>query len=290
MIGRAVLAALLLAGAGHASTIASPTRMTCPVGGKAFSHRGYASYSTWGALPDGQPVGSAPFPIEIPECPDNGLVVYDEFDAATVRRLTPLVLGADYQRLRAGDTQRFRMQWLQARLGAAESDTAWTLLSATWEAKNAGDAVLAARYNDEFVRRARALQDDPASLATLALKARAVNALRELGRFDDAEALRVSLKVAPMMNAGGAADRKDWSEYLASLAPAIARRDSARAPIDLIGDREARFRCLAPERPEFTGPPLTDFERTHCARAEVQQGMGELRRAWGIKPAATPSS
>lgn len=284
---------MLLGGVANTSTIAPPTKMTCPVGGRTFTHSSYGSYSTWGSLPDGQPVGSAPFPIGMPECPDNGLVLYDEFDAATVRRLTPLVTGAEYQRLRARNTQRYRAQWLQTRLGAAESDTVWTLLGATWEAKNAGNAQLAARYNEEFVRRTLAIPDDPASLAPLALKARAVNALRELGRFDEAEALRVSLKIAPTMNAAdpeGAADRQGWSGYLAGLAPVIARHDVTRAPIDLIGDREARFRCIEPERPDFAGRPLTPFERSYCERAEIRNGMAELRRAWGVEPAEAPSS
>lgn len=191
MLRYAVIGLAVVAACAGASTPGTPQRIRCPVGGKAFSFTGYASYSRWGALPDGQPVGSAPFPLAIPECPDNGLVVFDEFDAATVAKLTPLIASADYQQLR-GETQRYRVQWLQAKLGGREVDVLWTLLAASWEAKNGEDAARATRYGEEFVRRTLALPDDPTSLAVLALKARAVNALRELGR---AAALRGSLFV-----------------------------------------------------------------------------------------------
>lgn len=230
-----------------------------------------------GSLPDGQPVGSAEFPIAPPQCPDNGLVLFDAFDAATVRRLTPLVGGGEYQALRRTETRYYLVHWLQERLGIGGTATLWSLLAATWEAKNAGDAAQATRYNELLVRRARALPDDPASLEVLALKARAANALRELGRFEEAEALRGSLAVTPGMggaDADAAANRQGWTRYLAELRPVIARRDPTRAPIDMLGRREALFRCVQPDR---AGPPLGAFERDYCARPDLRRELESLR-------------
>lgn len=282
--------ALAAAVAAGASTFGSPRTIKCPVGGRSFTYVDLASYSRWGALPDGQPVGSASFPIPIPQCPDNGLVLFDEFDRATVRRLEPLVKGPEYQALRRTETQRYLVQRLQGGLGIGEVDRLWTLLEATWEAKNADEPARAARYNEEFVRRATALADDPNSLSPLALKARAANALRELGRFKEAEALRTSLTVLPSMGGSGSeaiGNRQGWTRYLAELAPVIARRDASRAPIDLIGEREAHFRCVEPERPDFAGAPLSTFERGYCARPELREGLVELRKALNLSP---PSS
>jgi hypothetical protein len=41
-------------------------RKTCPVGGQKFKFQELGSISTWGALPDGMPVGSGEFPIRLP--------------------------------------------------------------------------------------------------------------------------------------------------------------------------------------------------------------------------------
>ena len=284
-----IMAATMMAAPAVASTFA-PVTTACPVGGKRFTYQGYASYSTFGGLPDGQPIGSAQFPIEIPQCPDNGLVLYRDFDKATIARLTPIVLGPEYQALRKGETRYYLAQWLETKLGGAEPQIAPLLLAATWEAKNGADPAQASRYNAEFVKRATALPDDPATLRSLALKARAANALREMGRFEEAETLRASLTVLPTMGAkdeDGAESREGWTTYLAQLRPVIARRDPSRAPIDLIGEREAQVRCVAPEEKDYDGPPLTDFERAYCARPELREGLQSLREAWGL-PAIKP--
>ena len=176
-------AAMTLAGAGagaaQASTPGTPQKIKCPVGGETFTFIGYASYSRWGSLPDGQPIGSAPFPIAIPQCPTNGLPIFDEFDEPTIARLATLVNGPEFRALvAAGETQRYRAQWLMARLGRPEIDRTWVLLNAGWEAKNAGDAARARRYGEEYVAAAAALPGD--GLDVHGLKARRANALRHL--------------------------------------------------------------------------------------------------------------
>lgn len=94
------------------------------------------------------------------------------------------------------------------------------------------------------------------------------------------------------MGAGGDDDvrnREGWAKYLAEMQPAIARHDASRAPIDLIGRREAGFRCIGVERADYTGPALSAFEKQWCARPELQDQLKALREAWGL-PARPVSS
>lgn len=229
-LGLALAAVMTMASPAAASTY-SPVTTKCPVGGQTFTYMGYSSYSRWGALPDGQPVGSAQFPITLPQCPDNGLVLFDDFDKATVAKLTPIVLGPDYQALRRTETRYYLAWWLRGRLGETGVQPLWTLLAATWEAKNGADAAQVTRYAEEFVSRVKALPADPGSMEIVALQARAANALRELGRFGEAEALRASIAIgetAGGTNDDAAKNRDGWRSYLAGLAPVIARRDATR--------------------------------------------------------------
>ncbi|MEG3145396.1 hypothetical protein U1839_12110 [Sphingomonas sp. RT2P30] len=278
----ALLALVALGAAPAAASTYFPAEKTCPVGGEKFKVMALASISTFGALPDGMPIGSGMFPIALFQCPGNGLVMYRDFDAATVRRLAPIVAGAEYQVLRRTETPYYLAYRLALALGDAEPE--WLLLSATWQAKNNNDLVMARRYGEEFVARVAAMPVLATSFTSIALRARAANALRELGRFKDAEILRASIVIAA--DAGGtdedASDnRKGWGEYLASLAAPIARGDAARDPIDMAAPREAGFRCVAPLRKKNPGPPLSAFEAAYCARPEMASQLADLRRQIG---------
>jgi hypothetical protein len=255
--------------------------MTCPVGGEKFEATVLAHYSTFGSLPDGQPIGSVQFPPELPECPGNGLLVYEEFPAAAVAKLGPLVASDAYKALRGTETGYYRAAWLAKSLGNPRQ-AAWLLLSATWETKNREPVdSRAARYNAEFVESVRALPFDSKDIATIALRARAANALRELGRFDEAEALRGSIAIDPAAGgAEGAENRKGWRGYLDALAAPIARRDPARYPIDLRG-KQGAFRCLeadlARKRAQSPPPPLSSFEVEYCAGPALADEVKRLR-------------
>jgi hypothetical protein len=258
---------------------------TCPVGGETFDAPALMHYSTFGALPDGQPVGSIGFPILLAECPGNGLVIYDEFTPEQVTRLAPLVSSDTYKALRGAESSYYRASWLADALGDRKQ-AAWLLLSATWEAKNADQAgERARRYNAAFAAAAMALPADAKDFASIALRARAANALRELGRFEEAEVLRTAIVLAP--DAGGteekaAQNREGWAGYLKKLAGPIARKDSVRLPIDMMPDREVVFRCLGKEyavRYKRPSPaPLTVFEIEYCARPEFAADLVERRK------------
>lgn len=254
---------------------------TCPVGGEKFDAPALMHYSTFGALADGQPIGSIAFPQLLPECPGNGLVIYDAFTSETVARLGPLVASEAYKALRARETSYYRAAWLARALGNAPQ-AAWLLLPATWQAKNAepgGEA--AQRYNREFVALVRTLPADAKDLESVALRARAANALRELGRFDEAEQLRASIVIDPAAGgADGARNREGWAGFVKTIAAPIARRDGARDPIDIAGDRGA-YRCvaadLARKRGDTPPAPLSAFEAEYCAGPALADRVQKLR-------------
>ncbi|MCW4461812.1 hypothetical protein OK349_08825 [Sphingomonas sp. BT-65] len=258
---------------------------TCPVGGEKFDAPALMHYSTFGALPDGQPIGSIGFPILLAECPGNGLVIFDEFTPEQVAKLGPLVASDAYKALRGAESSYYRASWLADALGD-KKQAAWLLLSATWEAKNTDPASeRARRYNAAFAAAATAVPADAKDFQSIALRARAANALRELGQFDEAEALRAGIVVAP--DAGGDGEdapknREGWSGYLKKLAGPIARKDPARLPIDMMADRDVTFRCLGQEyaarHKQPAPPPLTAFETEYCARPELAADLAEHRK------------
>jgi hypothetical protein len=183
----------------------------------------------------------------------------------------------------AGETPYYLAYQTARALG--DPNPHWLLLSASWEAKNKDPtSARARRYNEEFVEAVHALPTDGTSFDSIALRFRAANALRELGRFDEAEAVRASIVVAP--NAGGAdqqaaENRAGWAKIIGALQAPILRKDQSRAPIDVLGEREVVFRCLATETAEKfkqpAPPPLSAFETNYCTRPEFSSLLAEQR-------------
>lgn len=248
-------AALLLPAAPAEAGIPVEERMRCPIGNRSFTFTTTASYSTWGARPDGKPFGSWTFPLALPECPDNGLVVYDRFGPDDVRRITPLVASSDYQALRrSGDTSYYRAYWLMRRMDAPVANQLWMLVQAGWQAENGSP--LRRRYLEELVARGPELGEARDEIG-LAMRARVINALRELGRFDEALAM---IRATPLEIARDSEDvraRDDWRGHYAALERIVARSDSSVEPIDQIGRREAMRRCAETDA-------LSETDRALC--------------------------
>lgn len=233
---RLLLAAALLAmPAGPANAGFPVTReMTCPIGGERFDFTTTGSYSIFGARPDGKPFGSWTFPLELPECPGNGLIVYKEtFEPAELTRLGALIETPGYRALRGGDTSYYRLSWLLREMGAARGEVLWALVQATWQP--ADESALRARYLGELAVAAAAEPDAPADLPGYGLRAYGINALRELGRFGEAAALLARTPLAPLRPGGslpGAEDgqRAGWLQHYSRLAALLARRDRSVDP------------------------------------------------------------
>lgn len=251
--------------------------MVCPLGGKKYKGWTTSHYSTFGARPDGKPYGSWVFPLPLPECPDNGLVAYREFDNAALAMLEPLVATAEYQAMIKEDSSYYRAQWLASRLGEGEEGALWMLLRATWQAKDGFNdpdlpfkpsAKKAIQYQEEFVTRVLA-RPISTRVEDQLLRVRAANALRELGRFNDAESVLSSVLSATEWHAEdkddlGQEDRKFWNEFRRQLLEAIKRGDTSLQPIDMIEETQAAWLCIDPDRPR------SDFDKEFCAEPKMQ--------------------
>jgi hypothetical protein len=236
-----------------AATIVTQT-MTCPIGGGTFTHAAVPPPVVHGERPDGRPYGNLKFPLALPECPDNGLVLYKEYDSAEVAKLESLVASETYQALRKGETQYYRAYWLMREMGLPPERYLWALLQASWEAE--GKPELRNRYLAELAEASAKVPPRPGDLSWIGMEGRAINALRELGRFEEALARLDKVPVAGLeapAPTGAAAtpaataqarSRRGWRSFFANLRPAIERRDSTIEPLDLLPRSIAYGRCL----------------------------------------------
>ncbi|HET9639276.1 MAG TPA: hypothetical protein VFP12_08730 [Allosphingosinicella sp.] len=252
-----VLAAAVAAFAGPAAAAPAapaPRTMTCPIGGGDFQFQPLTPPVVAGERPDGRPYGSVKFPLTLPECPDNGLVLYKEYDPGEIARLEPLLASDAYRALRKEDTQYYRAYWLMREMGVAPERYLWALLQASWEAE--GRPELRKRYLEELVEASAKVPPRPADLSWIGMEGRAINALRELGRFDEALARLEKVPLASLAvpaPTGAAAtpealvqarSRRGWQHLFAGMRAAIERKDSGIEPIDLLPRSIAYGRCL----------------------------------------------
>ncbi|HYI40323.1 MAG TPA: hypothetical protein VE053_08400 [Allosphingosinicella sp.] len=252
-----VLVAAVAAFAGPAAALAVPVAartMTCPIGGGSFQFQPVAPPVVAGERPDGRPVGGPKFPLALPECPDNGLVLYKEYDSAEVAKLEPLVASEAYKGLRKDGTQYYRAYWLMREMGLPPERYLWALLQASWEAE--GRPALRKLYLEELVEASAKVPPRAGDLTSIGMEGRAINALRELGRFDEALARlgKVPLEGLDAPAPTGAAatpqalvqarSRRGWHTFFAAIRPAIERRDSSIEPLDLLPRSVAAGRCL----------------------------------------------
>lgn len=255
---RLILAAAMAAAPLAAVVASTPMNqtMTCPIGGASFTFATTGSYTTFGTRPDGKPFGNWTFPSPLPECPDNGLVLYKEYTPEEVAKLEPIIASEAYQALRKADTSYYRAYWLMKEMGLGPEDYLWALLQASWQADDKPE--LKARYQTELVDGSAAVTPKPDDLNWIGMEARSANALRELGRYDEAIARIDNIPTAsldvqvPAGQAGDAAvreakSRRAWLAYLKELRTVIERKDNGSEPFDLIPRNVALQRCIGDE-------------------------------------------
>jgi tetratricopeptide (TPR) repeat protein len=228
--------------------------MTCPIGGGSFQFQPVAPPVVAGERPDGKPVGGTKFPLALPECPDNGLVLYKEYDPAEIAKLEPLVASEAYRALVKDGTQYYRAYWLMREMGMPPERYLWALLQASWEAE--GRPELRKRYLEELVEASAKVPARAGDLSWVGMEGRAINALRELGRFDEALARldKVPLEeldapaptgaAATPKALGQARSRRGWRTFFSAIRPVIERRDSSIEPLDLLPRGFAAGRCI----------------------------------------------
>ena len=270
-IAAAVAALAFAAGPAGAGRPVTET-MTCPIGGGSFSFTTTASYSTYGERPDGKPYGSWTFPLALPECPDNGLVLYKEYTPDEVARLEPLVASEAYRALRKEDTAYYRAYWLMKAMDLGPERYLWALLQASWEAQDKPE--LRKRYLAELAEASAAVPPRPEDLIWIGMEGRAINALRELGRFDEATARLAKVPLAGLAAAGDtpeAKSRRGWHSFFTAIRPVIERRDSSIEPLDMLPRSVAFGRCLD------QADKQSEVDKAFCAKESA--GVDELRAA-----------
>jgi hypothetical protein len=268
--------------------------MTCPIGGASFTYAPEASRPAFGTRPDGKPYGTGAFPGPLPECPDNGLVLYKDYSAAEVAKLEPIVAAADYQALRASDTQYYRAYSLMKALGESPEDYLWALLQASWEAVGKPD--LRARYLAELADESGKVPAAPADINWIGMEGRAINALRELGRFDEALArldkvpltgLDVQVPAGPVTEPAvlAARQKRIWLAFFKAVRPVIERKDAQMEPFDLIPRTVAVQRCveggdsLAGDARAFCDRESAAVAAARAEKARLAKEMDALRRS-----------
>jgi hypothetical protein len=98
------------------------------------------------------------------------------------------------------------------------------------------------------------------------MEGRAINALRELGRFDEALARLEKVPVASLDSAAAAGTpaqaraRRGWRTFLTAIRPVIDRRDSSLEPLELLPRSIAYGRCLG------EGAKPDEAGRAFCTR------------------------
>lgn len=282
---RFVLLAPLAAVALAAPAVAAPTvkqAMTCPIGGEAFDYARPVATAPLGMRPDGKPYGAAA-PAPLPECPGNGLILYKDYTADEVKTLTPLVASDDYQALRKTDTQYYRAYWLMRQMGVGPEDYLWALLQASWEAEAKPE--LRARYLAELAETSAKVPPNPSDMDWIGMEGRAVDALRELGRFDEAAArlanvplARLDVPVPQDLSTDAARQAKakhDWFTFFQQLKAAIARKDQSIEPFDMIPRSVALGYCID------RAANLDDGQRAFCTseQAAVDQVRADRAKA-----------
>lgn len=268
------LAIALLAWTASPAHAAEPheTYRVCPIGGETFPHVSPRSYTTWGQRPDGKPYGDWTFPVAPPVCPGTGLVMFRTFTPAELRALAPLVASDEYRAMIGRDTLHYRAAWLAGKLDPRGYERLWLLSSAGWEVD--GDPALRARYQRELVEGVAALPFHKLRLDWFQLQARAINARRELGEFEDATDRLRALPMASLRYARGERAPETraalWT-YLAQLEAVIARKDASAEPFDMVPLEEAVRRCL-----DAADAPAAMCEREAVkAEVEIRRGVRE---------------
>lgn len=235
--------------------------MTCPVGGQRFSAVTTTMWSVTGQRPDGKPYSEVPFPRPLPECPDNGLVVFGDFTPAETADLKKWIARPVYQSMRKTESPFYRAYWLAVKIHRPQSEAVAQLLPAIWEAKekdrNNPERPATVRYQRVLIGAAENLSPTVSADDRIWIKARAANALREMGKFAAAEKMRQSaegeLTPAPL---------PALSEYLTKLKAVIARRDRSDEPLDMIPDVQAALICRDGHRRD-------PFDRSYCDQPAV---------------------
>lgn len=262
------LLAMLSPTATNATTF-SMQEFTCPIGGETFEDYAIGSTSSWGQRPDGKAVGGmSPWPVI--ECPDNGFPIFkDDFVEHELAVFAEAIVTPEYAQMRENDTPYRRIWWLQKQVDAEPYELVSLLLRASWETD--GNLARKLQYQLDFANAADALlREDERAEDWFWLSLRGVNAYRETREFDSAATLLAEIDQPAYLPADE--EEKEAGRWLiAGLRALITEKNSASEPTNLMGARNAVYRC--DERPS----DMTNTEVTACESPEYVEELREYR-------------
>jgi hypothetical protein len=302
----ATVLALLVAAALSTRAAAAPAsasidrrHFVCPVGGASFDQDvGYSAFPLV-TLPDGSWLGDSLIDVQIPSCPDNGLVILPDYDAIAragddamayhgytpdeIARLPALIADPAYVSLKA-EGRHAQAYWLATRLGRPARDRFTLLQRATWTAI---DPALRRRLVERLAADGPALIDaaDLPAPKKRFMRHYLINALRELGRFGEALALLEAVEAGDpaAMGPEGSEDRFAAADFATRMRLAIAEKDDGRFPAELLDGRMLSEICDATLYPPYN-------QRTPAAEAACATRRAREARAWGETDAAITES
>jgi hypothetical protein len=269
---------------------------TCPLGGKPFDQDvGYSSFPLI-TLPDGSWLGDFMIDAQIPVCPDNGLVILPDYEAmrqqdsqkilyhdytpAERARLVALVADPAYVALKA-DGRHAQAYWLATQLGRPALDRFALLQRATWAAR---PAALRRRLVERLATDGPALIDaiDAPDAVKRAHLYYIINALRELGRFDDALALleKVEASGPPVHEPVDPDSMYGPEEYAPKVRLALAERDDGRFPVEVLSDRMVNDVCNGELVVLFGQPSATTIAACKTRRDREARASAEMDAAF----------
>jgi hypothetical protein len=218
-------------------------------------------WSITGRRPDGKPYSEVPFPRPLPECPDNGLVVFADFTPVERDELGKWIATPVYQSMRKSESPFYRAYWLATKIRKPEADAIEQLLPAIWEAK-ADDGYSSSRrrtvrYQRVLISAVEHLSPAVSLDDRVWLKGQAANALREMGQFDAAERMTESAEAELPHTT-----RPALAVYFQKLEAVIARHDRGDEPLDMIPDVQASLICRKKA-------PQSAFDKSYCSRSSI---------------------
>lgn len=280
------LSVATLAGAGPTTEPAKfdVREFVCPLGGAKFTQDvGYLSMPLV-QFPDGSWLGDIHIDAQIPECPENGLLLipdhgkssadtrisYRAFSPEQLERLPAMLRSPAFEALRPRSRHE-RAEWLAAQLGLPAGIRWELLVRSSWATADATERRrLVARLAAEGPQLIKEFEPD--AMATLRAWVLVANALRELGRFDEARA-RIDAILAPLdRNVGidGPDDMRALVSMLGRMDKVIEARDDDRFPIGMSSARWAREVCGGQPLPAPYGV-MTKNARAACAALEQRR-------------------
>lgn len=217
-------------------------KKTCPVGGEKFKAYDIGSSTSWGQRPDGREYGTLPiWPLIV--CPKNGFVIFDdEFSKDELKKLTEAVSSPEYKVMVQNDEARhFRAWWLATKIDRPLRQRVGLLMQASWDSDDIPERKQ--RYQQEFATLSAQLDlNKSTDTENFWLSLRGANALRELGKFENAMDRILLLKAAPSYPTE--VDEKEGADLLIDgLSSLVKDRNAFNEPTNLVPKNIAEKRC-----------------------------------------------